>query len=453
MAAGQHTERRLTLANRVDAFLFVFAGLAAVWLGYLLIREGVRSTSRSLILILFWVLFTYLMLPRLHRILTAIYVPGYFIGRARTSDGLLGDPVNLAWLGREEQIHQTMERAGWIRADDLGLGTGGKIVTSTLSRRSYPRAPVSPLLLFDRQQDFAYQQEVAGSPSKRHHVRFWRCPDGWLLPGGRRVDWLAAGTYDRSVGLSLFTFQITHKIEENTDIERDFIVATVLAGHPGVQRQLIENFATGYHSRNGGGDLIQTDGDLPILDLQAVRAKTPSTEMHTDSRDRKPAQIVFGGAVSIIQGGGVLLLAGAVILIPGPLFAAMPVLLADDPGSFPVLSVRIVFALVFAVLAASQIACGLAVLAGRPGVRLLSMLYSVLAIVVAFVGAVNGTDVINLTNLPTVALSILALLSLSSHPAREYTIRRRRQAIERRRRQALIRSSHRQESGRLSRPE
>ena len=68
-------------------------------------------------------------------------------------------------------------------------------------------------MLFDRQQDFAYQQEVGGSTSQRHHVRFWRCPEGWMLPGGYAVDWLAAGTYDRSVGFSLFTFQITHKIE------------------------------------------------------------------------------------------------------------------------------------------------------------------------------------------------------------------------------------------------
>ena len=55
---------------------------------------------------MFWVVFSYLLLPRLHRILTRLYVPGYFIGRARTSDGLLGDPVNLALLGREAQIHQ-----------------------------------------------------------------------------------------------------------------------------------------------------------------------------------------------------------------------------------------------------------------------------------------------------------------------------------------------------------
>ena len=107
------------------------------------------------------------------------------------------------------------------------------MVTATLTRRSYPNAPVSPLLLFDRQQDFAYQQEVGGSTSQRHHVRFWRCPEGWMLPGGYAVDWLAAGTYDRSVGFSLFTFQITHKIEANTDIERDFVVHDGHRGEPG----------------------------------------------------------------------------------------------------------------------------------------------------------------------------------------------------------------------------
>ncbi len=226
-----------------------------------------------LLLIVFWVLLTYLLLPRLHRILTRLYVPGYFIGRARTSDGLLGDPVNLALRGHEAQVHAAMTRAGWTRADDL-TSSGLRILTSTLSRRSYAEAPVSPLHLFDRQQDFAYQQEVAGSPSKRHHVRFWRCPEGWMLPGGYAVDWLAAGTYDKSVGLSLFTLQVTHKIEENTDIERDYIVETVTKASPEVEVEVIENFSTGYHSRNGGGDLIITDGNLPIIDVRGSRCRT-----------------------------------------------------------------------------------------------------------------------------------------------------------------------------------
>jgi hypothetical protein len=218
------------------------------------------------------VLLAYLVLPRLHRILTMIYVPDYFIGRTRTSDGLLGDPVNLAFMGSAEQIEQVLRRAGWTKADPVTLASSWRIVTSTLTRRSYDEAPVSPLFLFSRQQDFAYQQEVDGNPAQRHHVRFWRCPDDWLLPGGRRVDWLAAGTFDTAVGLSLFTLQVTHRIDADTDIERDHIVQTVTAAEPRVRVDVIADFSTGYHARNGGGDSIRTDGDLPIVDVRGVTA-------------------------------------------------------------------------------------------------------------------------------------------------------------------------------------
>jgi hypothetical protein len=220
--------------------------------------------------VLFWLMLAYLVLPRLHRILTTIYVPDYFIGRARTSDGLLGDPVNLALDGEEEQLHTALVAAGWTRADDVGLTSSLRIVSSTVTRRSYDEAPVSPLFLFGRQQDFAYQQEVEGNPARRHHVRFWRTPDGWPLPGGRRVDWLAAGTFDRAVGFSLFTLQVTHKIDADTDVERDHIVATVLEANPAARVHVLRDFSTGYHSRNGGGDTIRTDGDLPVIDVRGV---------------------------------------------------------------------------------------------------------------------------------------------------------------------------------------
>jgi hypothetical protein len=218
------------------------------------------------------VLLAYLVLPRLHRILTTIYVPDYFIGRTRTSDGLLGDPVNLAFLGEGEQIESALREAGWTKADPVTLASSWRIITSTIQRRSYHQAPVSPLFLFGRQQDFAYQQEVDGNPAQRHHVRFWKCPDGWLLPGGRRVDWLAAGTFDTSVGLSLFTLQVTHRIDADTDVERDHIVSSIRDADSRVAVDVISDFATGYHARNGGGDSIRTDGDLPIVDVRGLSA-------------------------------------------------------------------------------------------------------------------------------------------------------------------------------------
>ena len=138
-----------------------------------------------------WMIVAYLALPRLHRILSSIYVPNYFIGRTRTADGMLCDPVNLAARGSEEQLHKVMDAAGWSLADDITPRLAWKMVTTVLRRKSYPNAPVSPAFLFGRKQDFAYQQEVDNNPNQRHHVRFWRCPKGWLLPGGHRVDWLA----------------------------------------------------------------------------------------------------------------------------------------------------------------------------------------------------------------------------------------------------------------------
>jgi hypothetical protein len=263
--------RRFSLGTALDGFFFVFAGAAAIWLSYLLIDEAFRIGWAGIALgVVFWVVLAYLVLPRLHRILTAVYVPDYFIGRTRTSDGLLGDPVNLAFLGEGAAIEEALRAAGWTRADPVTLRSSWRIIASTLRRRSYHQAPVSPLFLFGRQQDFAYQQEMRGNPAQRHHVRFWRCPDGWLLPGGRRVDWLAAGTFDTSVGLSLFTLQVTHRIDADTDIERDHIVTSLTAADPRVQVDVIRDFATGYHARNGGGDSIRTDGDLPIIDVRAL---------------------------------------------------------------------------------------------------------------------------------------------------------------------------------------
>jgi len=420
MAIRRSRERRPSVMDMVDGVLFAFAGVATIWLAYLVFRESIRPGWPLLLLIVFWVLLTYLLLPRLHRILTRVYVPGYFIGRARTSDGLLGDPINLGLRGHEAQVHAAMTRAGWTRADDLSLSSGKRILTSTLRRRSYAEAPVSPLNLFDRQQDFAYQQEVAGSPSKRHHVRFWRCPEGWLLPGGYSVDWLAGGTYDKSVGLSLFTLQVTHKIEEHTDIERDYIVETVTTAAPEVVVEVIKNFSTGYHSRNGGGDLIITDGDLPIIDVSRVEVANIARVEHTDSRDKRPAQTVFGAGVAFFRGLAFLPLALLLLLLPAQYAQGLDV---DIEGGRPAL---IVAGSVVAFIALIDIGLAIAVFAGRNWARLLLMLSCVVTTTGAFIGNANGSEAVTLaTSLPTVGLSIMVLLALSSHRARAYAERGR----------------------------
>jgi hypothetical protein len=416
---------RLATSSGLDTFFFIFAGAASVWLAVLVFEESFSwGWGVIWVIIIFWVLSAYLVLPRLHRILTRIYLPDYFIGRARTSDGLLGDPVNVALTGTEDQVHQILARAGWTRADDITAASTRRIITSTLTRRSYDEAPVSPLLLFDRQQDFAYQQEVAGNPAKRHHVRFWRCPEGWVLPGGGRVDWLAAGTFDKSVGFSLFTLQITHKIDENTDIERDHIVSSLSAADPAVSVTVIRDFSTGYHSRNGGGDTIETDGDLPVINLRRVVVTDPSVVPAPASVAEKRPQAIIVGAALI----GARVLAGVLFIgVTSLNWRQVADSLQVDLGQSGVTgtaaqdlvlaSVLIVYGVVLLV----DLTVAWLVFAGRNWARVTAMAMATLSIVIQLASSLTDGVAITLrTTLPSLALDILIVLALSSTAARHY---------------------------------
>ncbi|CAN5336544.1 hypothetical protein BH11ACT5_BH11ACT5_08280 [soil metagenome] len=422
MATRQLPELSPVTETALDWVFFVLGGVAAVWLAWVLLRESFSfGWWQIAFVVVFWGMLAYLVLPRLHQILTRIYVPDYFIGRARTSDGLLGDPVNIAILGAEQQLHTAMLAAGWTRADDLSLRTGLRIVRSTLLRRSYLEAPVSPLLLFSRKQDFAYQQEVNGTPGKRHHVRFWRCPEGWRLPGGRETDWLAAGTYDRSVGFSLFTLQVTHKIAADTDVERDHVVSTVLGANDRARSTTIEGFSAGYHARNGGGDSIVTDGDLPVLNLTAIPLSPDEADITTDSRDKRPAPTVVGAALLALS--GLTSIANGVV----ELVEAEPQAASVYPDA-PELATGILVAIagVFFVVGFVNTVIAWRVFLGRPFARILSMALSVVAIGGQILTTeLGGTESLT-ANLPSVALSVLVLLALSSGRAAIYSHRVRK---------------------------
>ncbi|MCW1248868.1 LssY C-terminal domain-containing protein [Acaricomes phytoseiuli] len=426
----------------VDNFFVIFSGATSVWLAWLVFSESFGTWTRLWYLLPFWLILAYVTLPRLHKILSGIYVPDYFIGRSRTTDGLLGDPINLAVCGSQEQLETVMAEAGWTKADEISLRSSWRIVLSTITGRSYDEAPVSTLNLFGRQQDFAYQQEVENSPAKRHHVRFWRCPEGWLLPGGYKADWLAAGTFDRSVGFSLFTFQITHKIEENIDIERDHIVASMRKANPEVKVRVIEDFSTGYHSRNGGGDAIITDGDLPIVNISEVqpvvpkprlseqeRAEVPGTDVEVPALPR-PLPTVFGALFALFTAvTGVI---SSILTLNNDSFAEE--LLWNDPDADgtqlheQVLIASVVFT---GILALIRVAFAYFVWKGSNWARITLTATTSLSILVTFFAVIQGVQRLNLdinvfdTNLITLTLEILLVLALSSDRARAFARHRR----------------------------
>src|SRR5690625_3535693 len=413
----------------VDRVFFVFGTLASAWLAFLLIHKALTAGWRELwYLIPFWLTVTYLLLPRIHTLLSRIYLPDYFIGRTRTREGVLGDPVNVAFRGSGNQIHTAMVKAGWKLADELDIRTGFRIVTHTLRQKTYPDAPVSSLYLFGTRHAFTYQQEVEGNPRKRHHVRFWPIPQGWLLPGGTHVDWLAAGTYDRSVGLSLFTGQVTHRIEAQVDRERDHIVSTLTQANPGIEVEVLENFSSGYHHRNGGGDRIETDGDLPILNLDDVDVSPevvsalPPPAPPSPSGDRVPLAVGFGVLMMLLRVVlGIVFITslvgqGAKALATSPLFSGI---FPHVPGSEEQFSVGVATAI--GVFLAFYLVLGIGAYRGYSWARTWALLASSISTTMWIAAwLARSAERTLATNLWGAAAEIVVLLALSSDAAREF---------------------------------
>jgi hypothetical protein len=395
----------------VDGVFFVIGTVLVMWLGWIVVAVGIDDGWYAIgSVFLFWLLLAYVGLPRLQEVLAKVYVPDYFIGRSLTDIGVLGDPVNLALDASEADIHAALRRAGWTRADELTIRSSWRIVVSSLLRRPYPEAPVSSLFLFGRRQAFAYQQEVDGNPSQRHHVRFWPVPDGWKLPGGFEVQWLAAATYDKAVGISLFTLQVTHRVDADIDIERDYVVDTVRYAVPEASLRVIEDYSSAFTTRNGGGDVVRTDGSLPILDLTALRAPEPD--------EVEPASDALSRAVSHRLPPPSLLAAAVMSIAKGAvtLTTALVALVASD--SLPTTaSAREV-----AVMGASAlclIALWIFVLAHHAWARTTLMVVCTAEAVTQLVDLSNAAEVHPLV-LTSTAISVLILIAVSSGGARRW---------------------------------
>lgn len=232
-----------------------------------LFKDIITGKSHFFAYLAIWLITAYLVLPRLYRLFSKLFLPDYFFGRTQAGDGLLADPINLAFNTSRQELIKSMEDSGWTRAQKLNLNSSLKMIYSAVTGTHYPTAPVSSLFLFNRKQDLAFEKDLDGNPRKRHHIRLWKTPENWWLPGGYKADWLAAATFDKNVGLSLFTGQITHKIDANIDKERDFVIDTLKNKNRIKDLKEVKHFTSSYHSRSSGGDIIHTDGSLPFITL------------------------------------------------------------------------------------------------------------------------------------------------------------------------------------------
>jgi hypothetical protein len=177
----------------------------------------------------------------------------------QTASGIPGDPVNVALAGTEAQVRAAFAAAKWSPADALSLESDVRIAADAVLERPYAGAPVSNLYLFGRKEDLAFEMAAGASPRERHHVRFWRAPAD-QTPGV--ALWVGSASFDRSVGLSHTTGQITHHIAPDVDAERDHVMKSLDSAGWLSEVTPVAGFHAVREGRNGGGDPWRTDGTL-----------------------------------------------------------------------------------------------------------------------------------------------------------------------------------------------
>ena len=182
-----------------------------------------------------------------------------------TQSGADGDPVNLVFVGRKEQILQSFHKAGWLIPDPITSQTSEKIAVASLAHRSYPTAPVSNLYVFGRVQDLAFEKPT-NDVQNRGHIRLWQT--GTLIGG--QLAWVGQASYDHGIELSGTNHLPTHHIAPTVDLERNAVGAD-LEKTGLVKDELYGAFTPPIvYARNGGGDYYESDGDVLVINYTNV---------------------------------------------------------------------------------------------------------------------------------------------------------------------------------------
>jgi hypothetical protein len=144
--------------------------------------------------------------------------------RVNDAMGNPGDRVNFILIGSQETVQKALSDAGWVLVDKTKRDAVMQGFISSLSKNAYVSMPMSELELYGRVQDFGYAQaDPIAVVASRHHFRIWRTP---ITTGGEPV-WAGAGTHDIGFDRDQRTNGVTHKIDPQTDAERDYIGASL----------------------------------------------------------------------------------------------------------------------------------------------------------------------------------------------------------------------------------
>ena len=250
--------------------------------------------------------------------------------RVNDKQGNLGDRVNFLVVGSENQVRAALVQGGWTSVDKNKKQAILDGLMNSLSKQAYVSLPMSELMLFGRVQDYGYAQ---GDPLKvvstRHHFRIWKAP---FTVGGITV-WAGAGTHDIGFDRDNRNNGVTHKIDPETDKERDYIAASFAESGMVVKTDYMTSKEAVMTAKTATGSEFKSDGRTVIIYMTPDKADDAAAfgdqfcsvlKQNPDGGDWGPCATYLDGGGKTDSKLGALNTKYRVLIIPGFMSSCFP---------------------------------------------------------------------------------------------------------------------------------
>jgi LssY C-terminus len=185
-----------------------------------------------------------------------------------------GDMVNFLILGSETGMQNVFTAAGWVKVDSDVQNTIVHGLITSLEKQSYLTMPMSQLYLFGRSQDYGWAHaEPIDVVRSRNHLRIWKAP---FTVNGETV-WVGAATHDIGFERDERNNGVTHKIDPDIDLERDYVEKTLCG--TGLVTQVFHFLPQNpmREARTATGGSFHSNGQVLILKLAETGKDLPAT--------------------------------------------------------------------------------------------------------------------------------------------------------------------------------
>ena len=205
--------------------------------------------------------------------------------RTRTKGGnKVSDLTNLVFVGSASGLERAFKAAGWLPAEDLTAGSTFRTIKTLSGNQTYTQAPMSILLLDEREPIMALGK-TTNTFYSRHHLRVF--PTVQTREGHTVLT--ASSTQDIGIAFSRKQKTFIHVIDEHIDNERskivnDLVFTGCVENLDMVSRPWVPNDAY-----NSTGDRLRTDSDAAVLRISDCQDPhtTPDTSAPRPPRGKR----------------------------------------------------------------------------------------------------------------------------------------------------------------------